>query len=56
MIRIWMVPIYLSVALAQLFSLLGAPALAGVAVLILGGWINSLVSHTTPHDALGDLS
>ena len=42
-IRIWMVPIYLSVALAQLFSLLGAPALAGVAVLILGGWINSLV-------------
>ena len=47
-IRIWMVPIYLSVALAQLFSLLGAPALAGVAVLILGGWINSLVTHHSP--------
>lgn len=42
-IRIWMVPIYLLVALLQLFSLLGAPALAGVIVLILGGWVNAQV-------------
>ena len=42
-IRIWMVPIYLMIALAQLFSLLGAPALAGVIVLILGGWVNAQV-------------
>lgn len=42
-IRIWMVPIYLMIALAQLFSLLGAPALAGVFVLILGGWVNAQV-------------
>jgi ATP-binding cassette subfamily C (CFTR/MRP) protein 1 len=42
-IRIWMVPIYLLIALAQLFSLLGAPAFAGVVVLILGGWVNAQV-------------
>jgi ABC-type multidrug transport system fused ATPase/permease subunit len=42
-IRIWMVPIYLLIALSQLFSLLGAPALAGVVVLVMGGWINAQV-------------
>eukprot|EP01051_Picozoa_sp_SAG22_P002271 SAG22_NODE_100_length_20558_cov_10.189305_6_plen_336_part_00 len=42
-IRIWMVPIYLAIALAQLFALLGPPAVAGVVVLILGGWVNSRV-------------
>jgi predicted membrane channel-forming protein YqfA (hemolysin III family) len=42
-IRIWMVPIYLSIALAQLFQLLGPAALAGVVVLILGGVFNAQV-------------
>jgi ABC-type multidrug transport system fused ATPase/permease subunit len=42
-IRIWMVPIYLAIALLQLFSLLGTPAISGVVVLIVGGWVNSKV-------------